>query len=361
METHTTPIKQYQVWYLNVGDKVIPYMVLSNDRMNGASPVIVAAHVFQGKADSRQWYQIPFIGTCGKPYYVDICDVHSFASTAFEEKNYSGALSYYTVPNKELHGFLDDAVSKLFGIKMKVVSYFPVDDVVNNPKPVEEAPVQNQPIQLTINLNGIPFNVSAQSETVTTVSDPVVADTTTEPETVDTGALIIEKETESSAPAKMCKAAVKVNGDEITVTKEPIESVEDQVQAMEQSNKKNTKGHLTDTAKQNLDDYIINNSKIFGGDMTATQIADEFGLAVCTVARHTNAVKKLLEKIFYRGGQKTVIPAELIPRFLKDYARDMEACMKKYKKYGISNKSQLYGFAFRYKKALKENAIMFSK
>ena len=153
-------IKKYQVWYRNENGKVTsPFIVLSNNRMNAVSPIIIGAPVILGQADPMRWYQIPFVGACGKPYYVDVCSVFSIQTSTFEDRLYSATLSFYSVGNTDLHGYLEDALGKIFDISVKSVNYDPVQMKVEQPRVEQTTPVA-QPIQLTINLNGIPYTAS---------------------------------------------------------------------------------------------------------------------------------------------------------------------------------------------------------
>lgn len=370
-------IKKYQVWYrVEDGRVTSPFIVLSNNRMNAVSPVIVGAPVILGQADPMKWYQIPFVGSCGKPYYVDVCSLFSTQTSTMEDRLYSATLSYYTIRDTDMQSYLEDALGKVFDLSVKSVNYDPVtvEATTEQTAPIAQTAL---PIQVTVNLNGIPYTASIveSAETVQEVSEPeseTVAESETETEvdavseeeveTTESETEITEMnrygaglETDTPTP-KMCKA---VDPDERKMF-ENASKPEAKIPEPRRRKSDNENSNLTSFGRNELENFIINRHRSFGGDMSREQVSSAMNVSLTTVDRYVARIKKYLRGIFYRGGQNTIIPAELIPRFLIDYANDKESCLVKYKKY-VQKKSQIYGCYFRYKKALKEHAHSFAK
>lgn len=358
-------IKKYQVWYRTEDGKVTsPFMVLSNNRMNSVSPVIVGAPVILGQADPMRWYQVPFVGACGKPYYIDICSLFSIQTSILEDRLYSATLSYYTVKDTDMHEYVEDAIGKMFDLSVKSVSYNPVSEteVQTNQNPSVVTAPASQPISLTINLNGVPYTatVSESISDVQEVSESVSKtemlsetdiseiknDTIVEPEMNSDP----EVTTDTTSP-KMCKAV------DLEECKKTDNSKKTEADTPEPRRKKtdHDNSNLTFFGRNELENYIINNHKTFGGGMRREEISAAMNVSVTTVDRYVARVREYLKNIFYRGGQTTLIPAELIPRFLIDYANDKAGSYKKYSRY-IHSKDQMYGCVFRYKRALKQYA-----
>lgn len=356
-------IKKYQVWYrVEDGRVTSPFIVLSNNRMNAVSPVIVGAPVILGQADPMRWYQIPFVGSCGKPYYVDICNLFSVQTSTMEDRLYSATLSYYTIRDTDMQSYIEDAIGKLFDLSVKSVNYDPVtvEATTEQTAPIAQTAL---PIQVTVNLNGVPYTASV-SESVAdvqeveeeVVSETDISDTETEPEEVSVDAET-EPEADTATPTpKMCKA---VDPDERKMF-ENTSKPEAKIPEPRRRKSDNENSNLTSFGRNELENFIINRHRSFGGDMSREQVSSAMNVSLTTVDRYVARIKKYLKGIFYRGGQNTIIPAEFIPRFLIDYANDKEACLVKYKKY-VQKKSQIYGCYFRYKKALKEHAHSFAK
>jgi hypothetical protein len=268
----------------------------------------------------------------------------------------------YALTSLDMQSYIEDAIGKLFDLSVKSVNYDPVtvEATTEQTAPIAQTAL---PIQVTVNLNGVPYTASV-SESVAdvqeveeeVVSETDISDAETEPEEVSVDAET-EPEVDTATPTpKMCKA---VDPDERKMF-ENASKPEAKIPEPRRRKSDNENSNLTSFGRNELENFIINRHRSFGGDMSREQVSSAMNVSLTTVDRYVARIKKYLKGIFYRGGQNTIIPAELIPRFLIDYANDKEACLVKYKKY-VQKKSQIYGCYFRYKKALKEHAHSFAR
>lgn len=380
--------KKYEVWLLPQSgkpDEMQQYIILTD-----TSPYIVAP-VMRGTDDVNK-FNIRFKGVCGKLFYVSVNNLKSVPASAFHEKNYSASASYYTVQNTDLHSYIEDAIGALFNITVKSVSY---DEAVSRPTkydpPQEYSQHSVQPIQVTINLNGVSGTVQPEAITSAVTAAVTAADVVTEQpdsttesvsatettEDTDVTEPVVESvsdapDTEAERAPRICKA-VEVEQPEteqdqmgeviIHATKEAHSSVPEF--------ERDACGRLTDFARAKLQTYIINNSDRFGGTMKAREIAEATGVSYITVTNYTNSIQSYLKSMFASKGS-SLIPPNLIPKFMQEYSRTTvkknllknwgkyvtgEAKRKKSTNAAVSRYDEvavLYNLYFHYKRRLEK-------
>lgn len=320
-------IKRGQVFYVTTSDQHVPYIVLSNNKCNENSSMIHAAPVRQGQPDPEKYYHIPYMSTCNRWKYVDVGLTQLMSKSMFEESKYSAAESYYTVNNKELMEGIADALCVHLGIHRNYVVY--------NEDPVQEE--KKEPINITINLAGLPSVTAQVAET---------KEVQINPETVSTSI-----ETVTEMEKEPVKFTTTEGPSEWTVTNTRTKSeAKTFLTRDDESEKRGRKGKLTgaedrpksgDPNRKRFSDedndlikkFIKHNHSVFGGTMSTYTIAKELNISPTTVTRRIAELRKQGNQYFnvrtkekrkfngHRTKYTRQMTEERISKLVQDYTR----------------------------------------
>lgn len=347
-------VKRGQVFYIQVSGQTQPYIVLSNNKCNKNSSMIHAAPIRQGQPDPEKYYHVPYIATCHRCKYVDVGMIQLMSKELFSDTQYSSAESYYTVNNKDLMEGIADAICVHLGIHRNYVVY--------DEDPVKEE--KKEPINITINLAGLP-GVTAQ---VTETKEVQIS-----PETVSTSIETVtemEKEPvkfESNAGSSEWTVTNTRTGSETIVS---IPKTSKKVKAAKSTNSRRTR--FTESEKAKIMEFTKNNLSLFGGTMTQNEIAECLGVCESTIVRVTNKLKGNNEKrnspyynYKYHGGKSNPKFKERVytitgnPNQIKGMTEEeVNKLISDYTNYGatyivdnypqFNSKHSVYNFFYRY-------------
>lgn len=286
-------IRRGQVFYVTTSEQSVPYIVLSNNKCNESSSMIHAAPVKQGQPDPEKYYHIPYMSTCNRCKYVDVGLTQLMSKSMFEECKYSAAESYYTVNNKGLLEGIADALCVHLGIHRNYVVY--------NEDPTQEE--KKEPINITINLAGLP-GVTAQ---VTETKEVQIS-----PETVSTSIETVtemEKEpvkfTTTEGPSEWTVTNTRTGktetiNTESTPSADTLPAREEQSENMPKKCASHTIAYSTDSRrtrfskeeKENIKQFTKKNYCVFGGNMSLVEVANSLGVSSVTISRVTSLLKQ---------------------------------------------------------------------
>ena len=330
-------IKRGQVFYVTTSDQYVPYIVLSNNKCNENSSMIHAAPVRQGQPDPEKYYHIPYMSTCNRWKYVDVGLTQLMSKSMFEESKYSAAESYYTVNNKELMEGIADALCVHLGIHRNYVVY--------NEDPVQEE--KKEPINITINLAGLPGVTAQVTETKEVQINPETVSTSIE--TVTEMAKEPAKFTTTEGPSEWTVTNTRTGKTE-TINTESTSAADILLARAKECEKRGRKGKVTGTEdrpksgdpnrKRFSDEdndiikkFIKHNHSVFGGTMSTYTIAKELNISPTTVTRRVAELKKQGNQYFNVrtkekrkfNGRRTKytrqMTEERISKLVQDYTR----------------------------------------
>lgn len=330
-------IRRGQVFYVTMSDQCVPYIVLSNNKCNVNATMIHAAPVKQGQPDPEKYYNIPYISTCGRCKYVDVGLTQLMSKSMFEESKYSAAESYYTVNNKELMEGIADALCVHLGIHRNYVVY--------NEDPVQEE--KKEPINITINLAGLPSvtaqvtetkevqinpeTVSSSIETVTEMAKEPVKFTTIEGPFQWTVSNTITSKTETintKSTSDTNTLLTKAKETEKRCKKEKLTGAEDRPKSGDPNRKR-----FSDEDNDIIKKFIKHNHSVFGGTMSTYTIAKELNISPTTVTRRIAELKNQGNEYFnvrtkqkrkfngHRTKHTRQMTEERISKLVQDYTR----------------------------------------
>lgn len=297
----TQPIKNDHV---TMPRKLRPYIVISNDGCNEFSSNIHVAPIFT-RTPSDKPYHVTFSSSDGRESCIDVGQIMLIQKALCNVSNYSEAI---TRSAKAALSQLQDAIRIQFSCEYeRQVNDEKTDSDENKEAPpISNIPVtQYPPINLVINLSGIPvsgnsISVSSTANVETTITD--------ETET--------ETDTETNSDSK--EAELKVFSE-------------------------HKKGRLTLKRRSELKEEIIKMYRMFNGNMTVKEISAKLGIADATVSRLINEIADTKSGRGCSTGKFSKLKGKVLIQFMSDFdklARD--EMLKKYKKYGFKTKRQLY-------------------
>lgn len=330
-------IKRGQVFYVTTSDQHVPYIVLSNNKCNENSSMIHAAPVRQGQPDPEKYYHIPYMSTCNRWKYVDVGLTQLMSKSLFEESKYSAAESYYTVNNKELMEGIADALCVHLGIHRNYVVY--------NEDPVQEE--KKEPINITINLAGLPGVTAQVTETKEVQISPETVSTSIE--TVTEMEKQPVKFTTAEGPFEWTVSNTRTGKTE-TINTESTSSADTLLARATQLEKRGRKGKVdgkedrpksgdpnrkrfSDEDNDTIKKFIKHNHSVFGGTMSTYTIAKELNISPTTVTRRIAELKKQGNQYFNVrakekrkfNGRRTKytrqMTEERISKLVQDYTR----------------------------------------
>jgi Trp operon repressor len=298
---------------------------LSNDKCNFSSPLIHIAPIISREYDPRRWYCVPFKSIGDRNCVIDISNIMLVDKEVCSRSAYSESISGCIVNNDILFDNIRIAIMRQFQLNITDMSY-PNEYKIDTTHISGNMNNRQQPISITINLNGIPLNTN------TNVSDVISA--TNNDVNIDISKLTTNAGTTES----------NVCADNNTIV-DSVESASSSNDVETNTTKKSNNYHrLNNEEQKKLIKFIRINANCFGGNMTITSIAEKFNISSATITKYVKKAKESYNK-------RASLPKEMWREFLEDYVNHgTKYCIDKYNDYGFNNEAQIYRAVSRYKK-----------
>ena len=312
-----------------------PYMVLSSNKCNEVSQLIHVAPIISREYDPKRWFCVPFKACGNKSEVVDIAQIMLIDKKICTKEAYSETFTRDIIDNETLFEGIKFALLKQMGF---------VDDyahIVYKTQSDTKQDIPVQPINLVINLNGVPVNVEASNEdgktSVNLNYNKSSVDAIMPKHNIE-APKTIEDVAEEPEHDKKIRTVQMVTDEEVRLAK-GITDDDPRIVREEQTKSDITKQQFTHEEIEKIKAYIRRFSKKFNGSMSASDLAEICGCSTQTIYRLTNIICN--EELDTKT--RSSLPKCMDEEFISDYEKFGTAyVLDKYKRFGFKHRTQVY-------------------